>query len=310
MAPRGGRVPADSLPAFSVVVVSDFESGEKTWKDEISMARMLARQDVGRPFPLIIVESEAHRGKAVPTDLVSAFPQVQVVYHASEASAELKDYGVSLCTTEWVAVLEADAAPDAGWLRALLEAATTHAQFQVFSGRTDYGAKTSWQRVLNMLDRSFDDCGSSGDTRHISNNGALYRTELLRRFPYPGAQSPFLSSRLRNRRIFGAGYRAWFERKALTRHAIGGLGFVFEFRRHTGFSDMLEAGDARLRRIPSCLLARARFELGHIRRMHREYLRWYDWPMMAALFFFARIPEAVGMVAAVRKGGFERTDYR
>lgn len=303
-------MPADSLPSFSVVVVSDFEPGEKTWKDEIGMARMLARQDIGQSFPLIIVESEAHRATPVPAELTATFPDVQVVYHASEASAELKDYGVSLCTTEWVAVLEADAAPDAGWLRALLEAAAAHPQYQVFSGRTHYGAETSWQRVLNLLDRSFDDPGRSGDTRHISNNGALYRTEVLRRFPYPSAQSPFLSSRLRNRQIFEAGHRAWFERGALTRHAIGGLGFVFEFRRHTGFSDIIVSGDPHLRRIPSCLLARVRYELGHIRRLHREYVRWYDWPLATALFCFIRFPEAAGMLTAVRKGGFERTDYR
>jgi hypothetical protein len=242
--------------------------------------------------------------------LHDAFPGAQIVYFDSERSAQLKDYGVSLCTTEWVAVLEADAAPEPGWLRALLDAAAAHPDYDVFTGRTYYGADSSWKRALNVLDRSFDDPGSSRATCHISNNGALYRTDVLRRFPYPDAGSPFLSSRMRNHRIFQAGHRAYFERKALTRHAIGGLDFVMEFRRHTGFADMLSGGSPSLAKIPLHLAWRIRKELGSIVRVHRDYLYWYDWPLVLALFCFARVPETLGMLTALSERGFERTAYR
>lgn len=300
----------NTAPRVSVVVVSDFEPGEKTWRDEIAMATMLARQNVDAPFPLIIVENSEHRGEPLPQELVEAFPGVRVVYHESERSADLKDYGVSLCTTEWVAVLEADAAPEPDWLKSLLDAAATNPGYDVFTGRTYYGAESSWKRTLNLLDRSFDDHGHSRATLHISNNAALYRTEMLRRFPYPEADSPFLSSRMRNYLIFQAGHRAYFERKALSRHAIGGLDFVMDYRKHTGFADMLRGGTPSIGQIPVRLAQRIREELGCIMRVHRDYLRWYDWPLVLALFCFARIPEAVGMITAVRGRGFARTAYR
>lgn len=274
------------------------------------MARRLAQQDIGQPFPLIIVENVAHRDRPVPQALYDAFPGAQVVYHDAEESAALKDHGVALCTSEWVAVLEADSTPEPGWLLSLLEAAAKHPQFQVFSGRTHYGAESSWQRALNLLDRSFDDPGHSRSTQHISNNGALYRTAVLRSFPYPSAASPFLSARLRNERILAGGHGAYFERAALTRHAIGGLGFVFEFRRHTGYSDLLMQGPPTLGKIPVCLGRRMRGELGHIVRVHRQYLRWYDWPLVMGLFAFARVPETLGMLTALRNRRFARTDYR
>jgi hypothetical protein len=222
----------------------------------------------------------------------------------------MKDYGVSLCTTEWVAVLEADAVPERDWLRSLLDAATEHPECDFITGRTTYGMDSSWQRALNILDRSFDDHGHSRATQYISNNGALYRTQVLRRFPYPEAETPFLSSRLRNEQIFQAGHKAYFEHQAVTRHAIGGIGFVIEFRRHTGFADMLMAGAPSVGKIPRRIAQRARQEISHVVRVHGDYLRWYDWPLVAALFCFARIPEVLGMLAALKEGRLTHSAYR
>ncbi len=295
---------------FSVVVVSDFEAGEKSWENEIAMARCLAKQDVPTGFPLLFVESALHRDAPPPPALAAAFPGATVVYHDSMQSAAMKDYGVSLCTTEWVAVLEADAAPEHDWLSSLLDAAAAHPEYDIVTGRTNYGTDSTWKRALNLLDRSFDDHGHSCPTRHISNNGALYRTSVLRKFPYPAAESPFLSARLRNERIFRAGHKSYFERRAVTRHAIGGLGFVIDFRRHTGFADLMQADPPRLRAIPRRLALRIREEIGNVVRVHGNYLRWYDWPLVAALFCFARIPELAGMLAARRDGRLRHSAYR
>lgn len=300
-----------SASSLSVVVVSDFESGEKTWKDEIAMAGALAHQDIDIDFDLIIVENGAHHNKPPPKIIGDTFPGAKIVYYDSEKSAALKDYGVSLCDTEWVAILEADALPEPDWLRRLIQAATKNPEYDVFSGRTDYGADSSWKRALNLLDRSFDDKGYSGSTTNISNNGALYRTEMIKKFPYPDAATPFLSSRLRNRMILQAGHKAYFERKALMRHRVGGLRFVMDFRRNTGFADMMVGGSPRVSKIPSLLRQRARAELRKIWRLHAEYWRWYDWPLGLLLFCFARIPESMGMVAALNnKDDLRGSAYR
>jgi hypothetical protein len=290
--------------------VSDFEAGEKTWKDEIAMAQCLASQDGYASFPLIFVESALHRHVPPPKAVEDAFPNATIVYHDSTKSAAMKDYGVSLCTTEWVAVLEADSVPARDWLRSLLDAAAEHPEYDVITGRTTYGTDSSWQRALNLLDRSFDDHGHSQPTQFISNNGALYRTQVLRKFPYPEAETPFLSSRLRNQQIIQAGHKVYFEHRAVTRHAIGGFGFIVDFRRHTGFADMLMAGAPSVGKIPRRLAQRVRRDIGNVVRMHGEYLRWYDWPLVAALFCFARIPEVLGMLAALKEGPLTHSAYR
>jgi hypothetical protein len=217
---------------------------------------------------------------------------------------------VSLCTTEWVGVLEADAIPERGWLESLLEAAAAHPEYDVITGRTTYGTDSSWQRALNILDRSFDDHGRSQATPFISNNGALYRTQVLRKFPYPDAETPFLSSRLRNRQIIAAGHKVYFERRAVTRHAIGGIGFVVDFRRHTGFADMQMNNARSIGAIPRAITRRMRQEASNIARVHRDYLRWYDWPLVAALFCFARLPELAGMLTARKGGPLAHSAYR
>lgn len=297
--------------SLAVVVVSDFEPGPKTWNDEILMAGALALQGVEFDFELIIVESSVHCGTSPPRELLETFPGARIVFCDSEKSAALKDYGVSLCDTEWVAVVEADSLPERDWLQRLAQAAAEHPGYDVFSGRTHYGTDSSWKRALNLLDRSFDDKGSSGPTTIISNNGALYRTETIRKFPYPDAATPFLSSRLRNGAISQAGHKAYFERSALMRHQVGGWGFVVDFRRNTGFADMLQSGSPAFSRIPSLLLRRVRGEMRKVRLLHREYWQWHDWPLGLMLFCFSRIPECAGMIEAVKRSGrLKVTAYR
>ena len=296
--------------SISIVVVSDFEPGEKTWKDEMAIVHALANQDLGVRVPLIVVENAASEAHPPPPTLADTYPGVRVIYHDADTSAAMKDRGVAACETEWVAVLEADAIPERDWLRRLVEASAAHPEFDVITGRTHYGTESSWRRVLNLLDRSWDDCGRSGSTPYISNNGALYRTSVLTRFPYPDAATPFLSARLRNERILAAGHRAYFERAAVMRHSVGGADFVVQFRRHQGFADMMMTAPPGGTWIPRLLYRRAADDIARMWRLRRDYWRWYDWPLGLLVCCFARIPEAIGMIEALRVGSLSRSSYR
>lgn len=287
--------------SLAVVVVSDFEPEEdKTWRDEAGMVAALAQQTIEAPFELVLVESDRHRHAPPPPAISATFPGLEIVYHASEASATLKDFGVARVTTPWVAVFEADAAPEPDWLRLVCEHAQAHPEFAIFSGRTYYGEETTWRRALNLIDRSFDDLGRSGPAYVISNNGALYRTDVLRRFPYPEAGTPFLSARLREQAIARAGHLCYFVRDAVTRHAVGGFGFMFDVHRNTGYSDVM-MGKTRRWTLPLEIAAR-RFKnnVGQALRLGGQYLRWYDWPLWLLLLFATRVPEMIGALDAMR----------
>lgn len=300
-----------SAAEVSVVVVSDFEGEEKTWSDEIEMLRALAAQDYDRPFRVLVAENETLRDVEKPGALIEAFPGAEIVYYPSDASATLKDHAVSLCDTPWVAVFEADAVPESDWLRVMMDAAKENPQFDVFSGRTWYGDDSSWKRALNLLDRSFDDYGASGKTEHVSNNGALYKTEVLKKFPYPDAATPFLSARKRLANIREAGLKLYFNRDARTRHAIGGMDFVKDVRRNAGYSDMMMCVERRATHMPTLTFKRMRSEGHSLIRVGGQYLKPQDVPVWAAMYLYARIPEWGGMREALKKvDALEGSAYR
>jgi hypothetical protein len=154
---------------------------------------------------------------------------------------------------------------------------------------------------MNLLGRSFDDLGESGLTTYISNNGAIYRRSVLERFPYPEASTPFLSSRMRNQSIKESGHILYFSRNATMRHAIGGINFIRDVCRNTGYSDMMFYGEVRYSVIPKLLWRRTFRDLVNCWRVGPEYLKWFDWPVALSLMFFARPLEIAGMIDAVKR---------
>lgn len=299
------------VPEVTIIVVSDFEAGEKDWHDEVKMARHLAAQDADIPFDAVFVESFINSGKPPPPALFEALPEARIVYEDAEQSATLKDLGVAACTSPLVAVFEADAVPEPDWLRILYGAAQKYPDYAVYSGRTHYGVETSWQRVLNLLGRSFDDLGQSGETDMISNNAALYRTDVLKQFPYPDAPTPFLSSQLRNRQIVAAGHKCYSDRNALSRHAIGGLGFVWDVGKHSGYASFVYHGGRGKRDILGIAARRMGNDSYNTKRLGTTYLKPLDWPLFALMFAAKRIPETIGIAKAAGKSEhFEGSAYR
>lgn len=294
----------------SVVVVSDFEErGARSWRSERAILESLARQDIEQPFEVVLLESEQQRD-AVPRDLTAICAGSRVAYAPETQSARLKDFGVGQVTAELVAVLEADCVPNPSWLRVLVDVLRRRPDVAAVSGRTSYGSETTYRRALSLVDRSFDDLGRPGVTGYVSNNGALYRRSLLERFPYPPAASPFTSSRLRMQAMREAGHLFYFEPAAVMRHGIGGWGFIRDFRRHTGYSDMICSQTRALWRIPGLLWWRRQREIRDCLRLGSSYLRWYDWPLTAVLLAVAPVLEVPGMLDAIgERTTLPRTAY-
>lgn len=298
-------------PSVSVIVVSDYEEdNQKFWHAERLILTALANQDFREPFEILLVENECFRDM-VPPDLYEITPNLQISFSEETQSAKLKDSGVKATSSEFIAVLEADCIPSPGWLRFLVEDLRKDSSISAVSGKTFYGSSSVIERSLSLLDRGFDDLGYPGVTRYISNNGALYRRELIEQFPYPDAISPFVSARLRAESIRRAGHQFFFEPQAVMQHAIGGWEFMRDFRRNTGYADIVLSQKLQYSAISKLLLKRLRKEWSDCLRLGPKYLRWYDWPIALTLLVILRIFEIPGMLDAVRgKNHIPSTSYR
>lgn len=287
---------------LSVVMVSDYEPNSiKSWECETALIHSLAEQDISESFEVILVESEQNIDQSIPAKLRQLLPNLKILYYPSTKSAVLKDFGVSQSNSRYVAVLESDCIPSNNWLRLLLEALTINEDYVVSSGRTLYGEDTPYQRILNVLHRSWDDLGKSGRTSKISNNGAIYQRDILERFPYPDSATPYLSAELRNRQIQQAGHQFYFERNATMKHAIGGLQFIWDFQRNKGHQAISVNNNLNITIMPVLLLKKTYRDFKNCFRRGKEYLRWLDWLLLPIIMILEVIPYLVGMSDAIRK---------
>lgn len=280
-----------STNRLCVISVSDYEAGEqKTWQDELALLEALSNQDIDEDFDVVLVESTQVQDQPVPDQLYLYVPQLKILYYDSYKSAVLKDYGVSQCDNDFIAVVEADCKPTENWLRVVLGGLES-GKYAAASGRTFYGETSSYRRVCNLLHRAWDDPGLSGQTDKVSNNGAIYRREILQAFPYPHAVTPFVAAELRNDRIKDAGETFYFAREAAMQHAIGGLSFLWDLQRNKGHQCMTASNHKRFLSLAKEKLARNWHQAG---RIGKQYLRWYDWPLFVLLSVYEVVPHIVG----------------
>lgn len=292
---------ADAAYAISIIIVSDFElSTEKSWQDEIRCLAAFRKQDFAEPYELILVENSAFANN-VAEQVYQTAPQVRVLFTDEQQSAKLKDYAVAHTDSPLIAVVEADCTPNPQWLRTLVTALREHPDYAVASGRTWYGDSNSYQRCLNLMHRAFDDYGKPSESKYISNNGAVYRRDILQHFPYPDAITPFLSSRERNRQILKAGHRFFFHPQARMQHAIGAFDFFRDVHRNVGYADMMGQPSRHYLRIPLLFAGRSWIELRNLMRLHRQYLKWYDWLLLPLLMLGGRLLEIPGMLDAIHQ---------
>ena len=307
-------------PRISVIVVSDYGGpGPKNWAEERTVLEAFAAQDLAEPFQIILVDHERNRARC-PAELTRIAPHTTVLFTPHTRASDLKNAAFALCDGALVALVDADCVPAPDWLRLLVRTLDGVPDVDVVSGRTTYGQSTSLRRVLALLDRAWMDTGCAGPIGHISNNGALYRHELLAQFPYPDVENAFLVPRVRDRAMFASGIRAYFEPRAAMAHAFHGLGFAIDVRRNLAFADGYQYRPARSARTTHTLLWRTLVALTRDRfatewrdclRVGRHYLRWYDWPLALGLLVALRLFEAPAALAALRGAPrLARTSFR
>lgn len=298
-----------ALPRVSVIIVSDYEAGpDKSWDDEIACAAAFARQDFAEPVELLVIAGST-AADGPPPALPGGARLLRLPF---ERSTRLRDAAVAEARGELVAVVEADCLPAPDWLRLLVAVLDGTPGCQAVSGRTVYPRESAFMRIAALLDRGYVESGRAGRTRHVCTNGALYRRDFLRRFPFPDEENPFVAGWRRNEAILAAGSHIEVQPAAVMQHAYGGLGFERDLRRNVGFRDARAWGRGPgLRSVLRVWRERHKLERADLRRLGRERLRWWDWLLVPPLMLLRRLLELPGIRAGLRpQGRLLGTNYR
>jgi len=115
----------------------------------------------------------------------------KIVSSDARGSYPLKNAGVQAATADLVAVLDADCVPAPGWLRAGVEAMRQRPDAVAISGRTTYPGRSTLERALGLLSRSYVDRGTAGPVRLLSTNNMICRRSVFSADPLPDDAGPF-----------------------------------------------------------------------------------------------------------------------
>ena len=300
----------------SLIVVSDYvaEGNDEELKRSL---RAYANDPAGVPAEIIVM---APAGFDIALSALPATETGSPVFfhtHPTDESSQLKDAGLAYCSQALIAVVEADCLPEPGWLKALTDAMQNEASIDVVSGRTIYGREGMLMRVMSLMDRGFIEHRRHGRIIHVSNNGALYRRKILERYKYEDASGPFVSANLRQQAMLADGVTMAIAPAAVSLHASGGWGFLWDVRRNKGYQF------ARMKLLRKTIaptrLGLALHAIGFSFRSDRRtavavwgnYCRWSDLPLFAAMMLAVRVPEFLGAFAAHDPEAFKAsTAYR
>lgn len=296
---------------LTVIITSDYAAGEsKSWNDlRVALSAWVAQDD--RPADeFIVVESERFRG-VVPSDLLSIVPNCRFEYFDADSSYELKNLAVDLSSGDWVAVVDADCIPNAGWLRALRAHLAANPGAAVISAKTKYPGRTRLERLLSLLTRAYLDPGGSGASHFVSGNAACYRRDVYLAHPLPVGLGAF-AGRIQSESILRAGGELRFEPAMIVVHDFEGWPMEFDIRRNHGFCTV--ATRLADQRLPYAGLIRAgvaatpfivsgkMIDAWNVcLRSYRHYdVKLWELPLALALAVFLQILEIPGMLAAYR----------
>ena len=226
-------MPAPVLP-ITLVIVSDFEPGPKTWDDEDDCLRRALADPHGIPSEVVIAASSSFRDTA-PPDWSGLPVPVRLVFADSEFSGSIKNAATEHARQDLVAVVEADCLSTPGWLAGLHDTFRADPGLDAVTGLTKYEPTSAMRRVAGLYDRGYlEERLANGDAKHISNNGALYRKSLLARFPFPDDPNPFVSAHFRHNAMRAARTRVGLARDAVQYHAYGSWPFIADVRKNKG----------------------------------------------------------------------------
>lgn len=226
---------ATTSPAVvTVVVVSDHVvGGRERWDDLSRAVRALSRHQTAEPFEILVCDSTCFR-EEMPPDFMRLDPRLRVHFVPDYGSYAVKNAGVALSGTEFVAMLDADCVPGPGWLDRLLAAVRTDATIGVASGPTTYPGTSFIRRACALLGRSYTNPGARGTTRFIAINNCLFRRAAYLESPLPEGMGTFLS-RIQSESMRKNGWRLFFDPAAGVVHDYEGLAMEVDFRRNCGY---------------------------------------------------------------------------
>ena len=302
------RSPVPTLPV-TVLVLSDFEIGRKTWADEIACVASFASDPHARPAEIIVLAPEADFADAPPPGWSDCSVPVRVHGVAAHTSTDLKNVGTALAGYDLIAVVEADSPCQPGWLEALHDQIIATPALQVVSGITIYEPRTSLRRVMSMYDRGYLLTRSrSGRVIQFSSNGALFRKELLERYPLADDKSPFVAAHKRQRVFVADDVAMDVVANAVQLHAFNDWPFIRDVRRNKGYqyARMQEvenpkaASSSAFRRKCIALLTAFQSDWRNLTRLFPFYCRWYDLPLAIVMLAANRVFEWPGAADALR----------
>lgn len=297
--------------SLTVIVTSDYAAGEsKSWNDLRVALTAWAAQDDAPADEFIVVESESFRN-AVPADLPRIVPNCRFEFFAAESSYELKNLAVEASSCDWVAIVDADCIPNAGWLRAWRAHIAKNPNAVVVSAKTKYPGRTRMERLLSLLTRAYIDPGGTGNSDFVSGNAACYRRDIYQAHPLPIGLGAF-AGRIQSESILRAGGELRFEPAMIVVHDFEGWPMELDIRRNHGFCTVAtRLADQRLpyaglirggiAAIP-LIVAGKMFDAWTVCvRNYRSYdVRLWELPLALALVLFLQLLEIPGMLAAYR----------
>jgi len=309
-------------PAVTVMVISDYRPGEeKSWNDLRATLAALADQDFDEPVEYLLVENGTDL-EQMPEDVTRALPGVRVIASDSRGSYALKNAGVQAATADLVMVLDADCVPDRSWVRAGVKAMRERPDAVAISGRTTYPGRSTLERALGLLSRSYVDRGNAGPARLLSTNNMIVRRTTFCSNPLPADAGPF-AYRLVTERLLREGGKLYFEPTMRAVHDFEGWPMERDLRRQVGWTSMRirqidpSIPGARVVRrlgpaaVPLLYAYRLMESAGHSFRLPRHFgLHRRHIPLLLVLAALVHAFELPGMFAALRGREAGRTVYR
>jgi hypothetical protein len=308
-------------PVVSVLIVSDYvSSDESRWNQLRRSLRAVAAQDFNEPAEFLLVENEASAGR-MPADIQGLLPQLSIVTSTATSSYAMKNEGARRARAPLLAVLDADCEPAPDWLRHLVSAMRRYPEAAAVNCTVTYAGRSRLERILSLLDRSYLNKSTIGDTDSLTPSNTGFRRNVFLDHPLPDGNGPFFN-KLYAQQLIRQGHRVLFEPRMRATHDFEGWLFERDLHRNVGFAtiamrladrQMPGAWVVRLRHaaIPAIVLGKIGVSLWRAARFARIHgVAWYEVPLAWALAPVIRCMEVPGMLAALRGDTIGKTAFR
>jgi len=296
---------------ISVIVVSDYAAGkEKSWEDLRLAFRAWAAQDGPPADEFLLAESAALEG-AIPSDVLALVPGLKVLSLDADSSYALKNEAVRAASGDWVAIVDADCIPGPTWLSTLRSSIARNPSAAAISSKTTYPGRSTLERILSLITRSFIDPGRQGPTQFISGNAACYRRGVFLCHPLPLQLGAF-AGRIQSASILREGGELLFEPDMVVVHDFEGWEMERDIRRNHGYCTIAtrlkddRLPHARLIRlgpaaVPVVVAGKMLDSVLDSLRCYRHYgVRRFELPLAWAMVAVTHVMEIPGMLAAYK----------